>query len=287
MKKLLLLIFFSPTLLLDTKAQQRPLMTEDIDITPEGSFQISIGTEFLQRVKLSLSGLEGDLTKVGVITTRIGFAPNVEIQIEGTVRNFLAINSAQTPSPIPLNITRNSTSDTGDFSISTKIKLNKETAKIPAFGIKFGVQLPNSNQAKGIGTNQINAFGKFIFQKKFGDNKESPDFNLFGNIGIGILTAPLERFTQNDVLLYGLASTFRLNQRINIVAEMNGRANTRKHNIPIGTESFSEARIGVQVKASQLRFDTAAIFGLTKYSPRTGVYFGVTYQSPQVFTTSK
>lgn len=287
MKKLLLFAFLSSAILLEAHAQQRPLITEDIDITPEGSFQISIGTEFLQKAKFPLSGLEGDLTKVGVITTRIGFAPNVEIQIEGTIRNFLAINSAQTPSPIPLDITRNSTSDTGDFTISTKIKLNKETSRIPAFGIKFGVQLPNSNQAKGIGTNQINAFGKFIFQKKFGNDKENPDVNLFGNVGIGILTAPLERFTQNDVLLYGLASVFRLNKRINIVAEVNGRANTRKGNIPLGTESLSEARFGAQVKASRLRFDTAAIFGLTKYSPRTGVYFGVTYQSPQVFTTSK
>ena len=34
------------------------------------------------------------------------------------------------------------------------------------------------------------------------------------------------------------------------------------------------------IKASGLRFDTAAVFGLTRFSPRTGVTFGVTYVSP-------
>jgi hypothetical protein len=273
-------------LFLSASAQQRPLITEDVDIIPEGSIQFSVGVDFLQKAKFSLSGLEGDLTRVGVITARIGLAQNVEIQMEGVTQNFLAINSTQVPSPIPLTISGNSTNDIGDFVISTKIKLSNEKGSVPSFGFKFGVQLPNSNQSKGIGTNQINAFGKLIFQKKFG-SKSDPTTNIFGNLGIGILTAPLERFTQNDVLLYGLAGMFRLNDRVNLATEINGRANTRKRNIPLGTESLSELRIGTQIKASGVRFDTAAIFGLTKYSPRTGVYFGVTYQSPKIFAPAE
>lgn len=269
-------------------AQQRPLITEDVDITPEGAFEISAGVDFLQNAKFPLSGLKGDQTRVGVISGRIGFAPNVEIQIEGVVQNYLAINSAQTPSPIPLAALGNSSNDVGDFSISAKLKLRNETANLPALGFKFGVQLPNSNQARGIGTNQVNAFGKFLLQKKFGKKKGfDPRVNVFGNLGIGIMTAPLERFTQNDVLLYGVAGIFRLNKRINIASEINGRLSSRSGDAPLGTESVSEFRIGTQVKASSLRFDTAAIFGLTKFSPRTGVTFGVTYRSPQIFTTAK
>jgi hypothetical protein len=268
-------------------AQQRPLITEDVDIAPQGSFEISVGVDFIQNAKFPLSGLKGDLTRVGVVRGRAGFAPNVEIQLEGTLQNYLAINS-QTASAIPLAISGSSSNDTGDFVLSTKIKLSNETANLPAFGFKFGVQLPNSNQARGIGTNQVNAYGKFILQKKFGKKKGfDPRVNIYGNLGIGILTAPLERFAQNDVLLYGIAGIFRVNKRINIASEINGRANTRRGDAPLGTESISEFRIGTQVKASSLRFDTAAIFGLTKFSPRTGVTFGVTYQSPQIFTTAK
>lgn len=269
-------------------AQQRPLITEDVDIVPEGAARFSVGVDFVQNAEFPLSGLKGDLTRVGVINASVGFAPNVSFEIEGTLRNFLAVGSAQTPAPIALNPITNSTSDIGDFTLSTKIKLRSETEKLPAVGIKFGFQLPNSNQARGIGTNQINVFGKVLLQKKFGARKgRDARANIFGNIGIGILTAPLERFTQNDVLLYGLAGIFRVNDRINIASEINGRASARSGNAPLGTESQSEFRIGAQIKASDLRFDAAAIIGLTKYSPRSGVVFGVTYQSPSIFTPAK
>lgn len=267
---------------------QRPLITEDVDIAPEGAVRISAGVDFLQNAKFPLSGLKGDLTRVGVISVGVGFAPNVEFQVEGTLQNFLAVNSAGA-SAIPLTVQSGgvSTSDVGDFSLSTRIKLRNETENLPAVGFKFGFQLPNTNQAKGIGTNQINVFGKILLQKKFGKKKgRDARANVFGNIGIGILTAPLERFSQNDVLLYGLAGIFRVNDRINIAAEINGRQNTRS-NMPLGTESISQFTIGTQIKASGLRFDTAAIIGLNKYSPRSGITFGVTYQTPQVFAPAR
>ena len=125
-------------------------------------------------------------------------------------------------------------------------------------------------------------------QKRFGRHAgKTSRVNVFGNLGLAILTAPIERFTQNDVLLYGLAGIFRVNEHINIVSEVNGRANTRSGGAPLGTESLSQFRIGTQIKASNLRFDTAAAFGLTKFSPRTGVTFGVTYVSPSIFTPAK
>jgi hypothetical protein len=118
----------------------------------------------------------------------------------------------------------NSTNDTGDFRLSTKIKLRNETRRGPSLGFKFGVELPNSNEARGIGVNQTNAFGTILFGKKFGRDGR---LNTFGNLGIGIYTAPTQLFTQNDMLLYGAAGIFRVNKQVNIAAEVNGRANTR------------------------------------------------------------
>ncbi len=271
-----------------TFGQQRPLLTDDVDTIPEGSVEASLGTDFLQNEKFPLSGLKGDLTRVGDVRVKVGFASNIEFQVEGVLQNFLAINSASASSPIPLTLDGNSSNDAGDFTLSTKIRLRNETRNFPALGFKFGFQLPNSDQARGIGTNQINIFGKILVQKKFGQrNGKSPRFKALGNIGIGIMTAPLERFTQNDVLLYGVAGIYSVNERINIVSEINGRANTRTGNVPLGTESISQFRIGTQIKASSVRFDTAAIFGLTKNSPRTGVTFGITYLSPSIFTPAK
>jgi hypothetical protein len=269
-------------------AQQRPLLTDDVDIVPQGAIDIGAGVEFLQNAKFPLSGLKGELTRVGDIRIRTGFASNVELQIEGTLQNFLAINSQTIPSPIPLNLSGNSTNDFDDFTVSTKIKLLNESGALPAVGLKLGFQMPNTDQARGIGTNQINVFTKFIVQKKFGKRPgRTPLANIYGNLGLAIMTAPIERFTQNDVLLYGLAGIFRVTGRINLVGEVNGRLNTRTGGAPLGTESLGQLRIGSQIKASGLRFDTAAVFGLSTNSPRTGVVFGVTYQTPAIFTPAR
>jgi len=288
MTRLLLIlstIFFASVLI---HAQQRPLLTEDVDITPEGTIEVAAGVDFLQNVKFPLSGLRGDLTRVGDIRIRTGFSGNVELQIEGTIQNYMAINSQTTPPPIPLNVAGNSTNDFDDIVVSAKVKLRNETSNLPAIGLKFGFQMPNTDQARGIGTNQINIFSKILLQKRFGRvTGKTPRVNVFGNIGLGIMTAPLERFTQNDLVLYGIAGIFKVNDRINIVTEVNGRVNTRSGGAPLGTESVGQFRIGTQIRASNLRFDTAAIFGLTRFSPRTGITFGVTYQSPSIFTPAK
>src|SRR2546427_8353812 len=202
-----------------TYAQQRPLITEDVDIIPPGSLRIEAGIDFLQSAKFPVSGLTGDLTRAGVIGINIGLAPNVEVQIEGVAQNYLSINS-QGPSAIPLNIApgANSTRDFGDFTLWTKIKLRNESAHLPSVGFRFGVQLPNSNQATGIGLNQTNAYGQVLFGKKFGRDAR---VNTFANVGIGIIAVPTENFAQNDVLTYGLAGIVRLDKMFSLVGEVN------------------------------------------------------------------
>lgn len=281
---LLLALLFGAT---GARAQQRPLLTEDVDIIETGTIRIEAGVDFMQDAKFPLSGLTGDLTRVGVIGINVGLSPNVEFQLDGVIQNYLSINSVTQPTPIPLGfnpLTTNSTNDFGDFTLSTKIKLRAETRRAPSLGFKFGVQLPNSNQGRGIGTNQMNAYGLILAGKKFGRDGR---VNLFGNLGLGIMSAPLQTFVQNDVLLYGFAGIIRINKQINFVGEVNGRASTRTGRAPLGTESISEARLGLQVKASGLRFDFAGIKGLTEFSPRSGVTFGVTYDTPSVFTPAK
>lgn len=265
-------------------AQQRPLITEDVDIIPPGTVRLQVGIDFMQDAKFPASGLTGDLTRVGVVGVNIGLSPNVQFEIEGVLQNFLSVNTA-TPNPaIPRGFAGGSTNDTGDFRLATKIKIRNETRRGPSLGFRFGVDLPTSNETRGIGINQTNAFGTILVGKKFGEDDR---LNLFGNLGIGILTAPTEAFTQNDVLLYGVGGIYRINRQINLAGEINGRANTRSGRAPVGTESLSEARLGLQVKATGLRFDFAGIAGLNDFSPRTGLTFGVTYDSPTVFAPAK
>jgi hypothetical protein len=263
------------------QAQQRPLITEDVDIIPPGTIRIEAGIDFMQRAKYPVSGINGDLTRVGVIGVSFGMGPNVQFEIEGVAQNYVSINS-RGPSAIPLDLApgANSTNDTGDFTLAAKFKLRNETRRGPSLGFRFGVQLPNSSQGTGVGLNQTNAFGSILVGKKFGEDGR---FNTFGNLGLAILTAPTELFSQNDVITYGLAGIFRINKQFSIAGEVNGRANTRPGGGPLGTESMSEARLGMQIRASGLRFDFAGIKGLTSFSPNSGFTVGVTYDTPAVF----
>ena len=273
------------TLVVAVHAQQRPLITEDVDIIPPGSIRIEAGLDFMQGAKYSVSGINGDLTRVGVIGVSFGMGPNVQFEIEGVAQNYVSINS-RGASAIPLELVpgANSTNGTGDFTLAAKFKLRNETRRGPSLGFRFGVQLPNSNEARGIGLNQTNAFGSVLFGKKFGQDGR---FNTFGNLGVAILTAPTELFTQNDVITYGLAGIFRINKQFSIAGEVNGRANTRPGDGPLGTESQAEARLGMQIRASGLRFDFAGIKGLTTFSPNSGFTVGVTYDTPSVFAPVK
>lgn len=266
-------------------AQQRPLITEDVDIIAPGTVRIEAGIDFMQGARYTVSGINGDLTRVGVVGVSFGMGPNVEFQIEGVMQNYVSINSRGF-SAIPLEIApgANSTNDIGDFTLAAKFKLRNETRRGPSLGFRFGVELPNSNQAHGIGINQTNAFGSILIGKKFGPDGR---FNTFGNLGLAILTAPTELFTQNDVFTYGVAGIFRINKQLSIAGEVNGRANTRPGNGPLGTESQGEARLGMQVRASGLRFDFAGIKGLTSFSPNSGFTVGVTYDTPAIFAPVK
>ena len=285
MRRLLIIVALLISGSATATAQQRPLITEDVDIIPPGTVRIEAGIDFMQGAKYSVSGIRGDLTRGGVIGISFGMGPNVEFQIEGVAQNYLSINSRGL-SAIPLELTpgANSTNDTGDFTLAAKFKLRNETRRGPSLGFRFGVQLPNSNEARGIGLNQTNAFGSILIGKKFGQDGR---FNTFGNLGIAILTAPTELFTQNDVLTYGVAGIFRLNKQFSVAGEVNGRTNTRPGNGPLGTESQAEARLGMQIRASGLRFDFAGIKGLTSFSPNSGFTVGVTYDTPSVFAPVK
>ena len=271
--RLLPTVFFILLTALAVAAQQRPLVTEDVDIIKPGVIRIESGFEFLQDIKFPLSGLRGDLTKLADTRLSFGLAPNVEFQMEWTVQNFLSIDG-RGPSAIPLRLGANSadTNDVGDVTLWMKMKLRNETRLAPALGFRFGVQLANSNQTRGIGTNTTNFYGVVTAGKRFANEK----LNVFGNIGLGILEAPLANFTQNDVLLYGLAGIYTVNDRVNVVGEVNGFHSTRNR-APLGTEDFSEARLGAQVRALGLRWNAAGIFGLSNRAPKTGLTIGITY----------
>jgi hypothetical protein len=261
------ILFFS----IGSRAQDRPLRTTDTETVPAGSLRTEIGFDFLQDLEFPLSGLGGDLTSVAVLNIRMGVGKIAEVAVEGAVQNFLDVKS-RGPSFVPnLQLTgANSTHDTGDFALSTKIRLMPESGVRPSLAFRFGLILPDSNQARGIGTNTTNVYALGAVEKHIRKLK------LFGNAGVEILQAPNALFSQNDVLMYGGAFSYPVHRRFSVVGEVNGLYSSRKINAAlIGTNSTGQGRFGVQIFAGGFTWDIAGIAGVNQHDPRTGFTFGI------------
>jgi hypothetical protein len=251
-------------------AQDQPLLTPDAETVPTGVIRTGVGFDFLQGDTFPLSGLSGDLTSLGDLDLRLGVGQIVEVELQGAIQQYLTIQN-QTTSFVTLQLPNsNSTNDTGDYSLWTKIHIAGEHGRRPAFAFRFGFLLPNTNQARGIGTNTTNVYAEGIVEKHF------RQLDTFGDLGIAILQSPLALFSQNDELLYGVAFRYPLQRRIIVLGEVSGRYSSRGISQGlIGTNSTSQARVGVQLKAGGFRWDLAGIAGLTKYDPSSGFTFGV------------
>src|SRR5262249_1183588 len=259
-------------------AQQRPLVTEDVQTVKPAAVRFEAGFDFLHDKDYPVSGLNGDLARLGVVSLRFGLASNVDVEAGGVIQNFLSVNRQFRSSAVPLQLNQaNSTHDTGDFYLATKIKLRGESSRAPGLGFRFGVELPNSNQSRGIGLNQTNFFAAALVAKSLGKAR------VIGNLGLGILSSPIDSsgnispFTQNDVALFGLAGAYEINSRLTLVGEVNGRYSTRK-SAPLGTDSDGAARLGARIHAGKLTWDVAGVRGLYPRSASGRVTFGVTYE---------
>ncbi|HKX26668.1 MAG TPA: hypothetical protein VJ302_03150, partial [Blastocatellia bacterium] len=108
--KSILLSFFSALLVIavltivPASAQQRPLITEDVEVVKPGAARLEFGFDLLQDKDFPLSGLNGDLTRLGVIAMRFGLASNVEVEAGGVLQNYLSINRQYQASSIPLQL---------------------------------------------------------------------------------------------------------------------------------------------------------------------------------------
>jgi hypothetical protein len=237
-------------------SQQRPLLTEDPRLIPNGAFVLESGFGWANHAHFPLSGLTGDEYSLFVNGLNFSLGPRAEFQINGTIQNFAKVRDDW----------RN---DFGDWSFSTKIRLVPETHTLPIISFRPTVILPNSNDARGIGTNTTQVFGSILTGKSIGRAF------VFGNAGIGILDDTLTARAQQDVFTYGLAGVLPISTRISVLSEWNGLKNPRSSPSP-GTESRSQARLGVQIRTAGIRWDVAGTAGLTRLDPRGGVVFGLT-----------
>ncbi len=262
---------------LTVHGQQRPFRTDDAEILKTGRVRVGFGVEFLQGQSYSLSGLEGNLLRLGVASINVGVGEYAEFQISGVVQDFLSVSS-RTPPVIPPTFEGNSTNDFGDLILGTKIKFFGEKGHRPAIAFKFAVELPNAKHDSGLGTNQTEFYSSVLFKKHFGPAQ------LLADVGFAILGSPVLQGRQTDPLTYGIATIVPVHRSVNLVAEINGRQGPSGR---VGNENKSQVRAGIQFWAGGVRWDVAGIAGLMDYDPKSGIAVGATYEFQAFHRTSR
>jgi Putative MetA-pathway of phenol degradation len=274
-KKLLIGVLLTGSMMLARPAfaQSRPLVTEDPETVPAGNILLEAGIDYAQDVAYPVSGLRGNLWRIGTFGLSFGVSSIAEIQLDGGLRNRLAITTFDPTAPLAhmLMITGESTGDFQDLVIGSKVRFLSETASRPAMAVRFWTRLPNAGNESGLGLDTTDFhFGLAIA-------KTVQSVRLAGNFGFGILSDPTRGDRQNDVLDYGFSVARAVAPGAEIVGEFNGRLNTRSGEAPPGTESRSLMRVGARFTRGPVRLDGALVVGVTELDPTWGFSTGVTW----------
>jgi hypothetical protein len=254
-------------------AQQRPLVTEDPETIGSGLVLIEAGLDYGFDQFFPASGLTGDLFRIPVLGVSLGVSSIAEIQIDGGLHNRLKITDRRGDAPLAdmVTATGDHTSSIEDITIGTKIRLAGETAGRPALGFRFATRLPNASNESGIGLDTTDFFASLLVGKTI------QSIRVVGNVGVGILGDPTRGDRQNDVLTFGLSVARAVATGLEVVGEINGRADTRSGEPPPGTESRAAMRLGGRFTHGAGRVDAGVIVGMTSRDPSFGVTFGYTY----------
>lgn len=244
----------------------RAIKTESAELVAVGQIQAQFGVEFLHAACYSLSGLEGDLLRLGIMSVRVGAGDYAEFLLSGVGRDYLTINKRY-PAVLPTTISGNTTSDFGDLIIGAKLKLTPEKGPRPAISFKFATQLPNASNEKGLGNDETEFFSTVLLSKHLGKALVS------GNLGLAILGSPVQANSQADLLTYGFSFVLPVHQRLELIGELSGRQGPDH----LGNENLSQAQMGARIRAGGMRWDVAGIVGFKDQNPRSGLAVSVTF----------
>src|ERR671931_1396771 len=253
-------------------AQQRPLVTEDPETIGSGNVLIEGGVDVARDILYPVSGLQGNLLRLPTLVVSFGLSTIAELQIDGGFYNRLSITSRR-PATLSgmLDVTGDTTSDVEDIIVGTKIRVLSETPDRPAIGIRFATKLPNASNESGLGLDTTDFHATVL------GGKTVQSIRVVGNIGFGILGDPTRGDRQNDVLLYGLSVARAVQQGLEVVGELNGRANTRDTEAPPGTDSRATIRVGARFTRGTVRVDAGLLLGMTSRDPGFGFTAGATW----------
>lgn len=230
------------------------LRTVCLQMLPRGSVQLFTGFEFVDDWEAPLSRFRGPLYLAGMLRFDFYVSSYVSIKITGVLQEFQRIQGD--PDLSGYDVKSDVANDIGDFSVATVVTLLSQKRHRPAVGMRIETKLPNTNQEHGLGPNTTDVTLSLLASHRAGS------LIAFGDMGVGILTAPRLLNEQNDVFVYGFGFIWKLSEEWRIAGEVNGFVSTRL-TTPVGTESRGYVRLGCVWSLPRLAVEVYPGYGLT------------------------
>lgn len=252
------------------RAQQRPLVTEDPEPIGAGRVLVEAGVDWDRDLFLPISGLRGD-----VLTLRPGFSVGLsslaEVQFDGGIYQRMRIaRRLDGPFAPLLDIPGDTTQDSGDLSVSMKIKFLNEAPGRPAMGFRFSTRLPNASNESGLGQDTTDFLSQIIV------GKTVQSFRIVFNGGLLIQDDPTNLARQDDLMVYNVSLARALTSSSEVVGEYVGRRNWGRIITP-GADSRGLVRVGARYTRGNVRVDGAMTFAAFGNEPAHGFTAGVTW----------
>ncbi len=248
-------------------SQQYPVSTESAGILPSGTARAELGVGQYFDQPFPLSGLDGNLTKLGVIKFGLSYDGNVELQFDGTLLDILKINSRETAFNSSITTRKSVTSDIGDFTLWTKFRLVSEYHFFTTVTIRFGVQLPNASNESGLGIDEFNFYSSFLLEKHLAG------IRWVLNAGLGILGDPVTLSEQHDTFIFAIGSYIPLGERSTLILETAGRTGHRG----IGVYRLANAKAGGETAVAGLSMKLLGVMSFTASDNSQGAELSVGY----------
>lgn len=248
-------------------AQQQPLPVEPASVLNAGEAAVSLGAGYLHDQPFPLSGLSGDLARVGTLRFSIAVSEYAEMQLEGTLLTALTVRERRPAFNAAVTTTNDRTADIGDFTVWTKFTVLQERRHGLTAGMRLGVQMPNASNESGLGVDEMNFYSVFLFEKSFTGR-------LLVNAGLAIYSDPARLGSQHDMFVYGAEYRHPVSTDASLYVQAAGRDG---HTGP-GVPRLATLRAGAELSRGPLSARFAGILNSAPSDKARGAELTLTYR---------
>jgi hypothetical protein len=234
--------------------QQYPINVEAPTIVEAGIARAEIGFGRYYDQPFPLSGLEGTLTRLGVLRFGYSYDGNVELQFDGALLDVLNVENRKPAFNSSVASTNSVIGDIGDFTVWTKFRLLSEYSHFSSLSLRFGMELPDASTKSGLGVNEFDFYSSFLAEKHF------HGIRFVMDAGLGIFEDPVRLGAQHEMFIYAAGVYTPLSGISTLVLETAGRTGHQG----IGVYRLANAKAGPQVDMYGL---TWKLLGVQSFSP--------------------